>query len=79
MCNIYSCMRISTSEERDFKKFIRHESVIQRLLLKLPRKFIFLKRSAHIVNKAWQTLTKSTKNNVYKIVLNIIGNNNNKR
>ena len=30
MCNVYSYMRISTSEERDLQKFIRQESALQR-------------------------------------------------
>jgi len=30
MCNVYSYMRISTSEERDLQKFTRQESALQR-------------------------------------------------
>ncbi len=30
MCNVYSYMRISTSEERKLQKFTRQESALQR-------------------------------------------------
>ena len=30
MCNFYSCMRISTEEERGLQKFTRQENALQR-------------------------------------------------
>ena len=41
MCNVYSYMRISTSEERDLQKFTRQESALQRYAKENDIEYLF--------------------------------------